>query len=213
VSPELEALELADSPQKWEALGFSVRHGTCQVGGVRLELGADGHGITGWRLAGIPGGTREIDGLRSSPAARPSPGEPSPAPDHPNGAIAVDHVVITSPNFDRTVTALQASGMGLRRVAERGDGARMGFRRLGAAILELVETTGAESGPARLWGLVIVVEDLRGLAERLGEDLGSIREAVQPGRQIATLGESAGLGQAVGFMSPESPSCRPLRSI
>jgi hypothetical protein len=48
-----------------------------------------------------------------------------------------------------------------------------------------------------------VVKELDALASRLGDRLGSIRDAVQPGRRIATLRESAGLGQAVAFMSPE----------
>ncbi len=39
-----------------------------------------------------------------------------------------------------------------------------------------------------------------------------IKPAVQPGRRIATLRESAGLGQAVAFMSLEADS-RALRSI
>jgi hypothetical protein len=202
VRPELTELELADSPHSWKALGFSVRDGTCDVGGVRLQLGAYGRGITGWRLAGIRAGTREIDGLKTAVAEA----SPAPAPQHPNGAIAVDHVVVTTPDFERTVTALQESGMPLRRVAERRGGGQMGFRRLGAAILELVEISGGEPRPARFWGLVVVVADLDALAERLADHLGSIHDAVQPGRRIATLRESAGLGQAVAFMSPDSPS-------
>jgi hypothetical protein len=82
----------------------------------------------------------------------------------------------------------------------------MGFRRLGPAILELVEAVDGAPAPARFWGLVVVVEDLDALAEQLGEHLGSIRRAVQPGRRIATLRESAGLGEAVAFMGPELPS-------
>jgi hypothetical protein len=82
----------------------------------------------------------------------------------------------------------------------------MAFRRLGPAVLELVEVDDAAPGPARFWGLVVIVADIEALAARLGDRLGSVREAVQPGRQIATLRESAGLGQAVAFMSPEPRS-------
>jgi hypothetical protein len=126
------------------------------------------------------------------------------AAEHPNGAIAIDHVVVTTADFDRTAAALEAAGMPLSRVDERRDERRIGFRRLGAAIVELVETKEGPDGPARFWGLVVVVDDLNALADRLGEQLGSIREAVQPGRRIATLRESAGLGEAVAFMSAES---------
>jgi hypothetical protein len=50
---------------------------------------------------------------------------------------------------------------------------------------------------------VIVVEDLRALADRLGEHLRPIKPAVQPGRQIATLKRTAGLVPAIAFMDPE----------
>jgi len=55
------------------------------------------------------------------------------------------------------------------------------------------------------WGLVIVVISLEELAQRLGDQLSEIRPAVQPGRRIATLRESAGLSPAIAFMSPEPP--------
>ncbi len=127
---------------------------------------------------GIPARGREIDGLPTELADDSTPAAPAT---HPNGAIAIDHVVITTPDFDRTAAALEAAGLLLRRVVQRPDARRMGFRRLGPAILELVETNEDASGPARFWGLVVIVEDLDALAERLGERLGSICDAVQPG--------------------------------
>jgi hypothetical protein len=119
--------------------------------------------------------------------------------EHPNGAIALDHVVILTPDFDRTAAALADRRMPLRREAER-NGARQGFRRLGPAIMEIVQ---APDGDTRFWGLVAIVSDLDALCERLGDDLGEPRPAVQPGRRIATLRRSAGLGPAIAFMDPE----------
>ena len=58
------------------------------------------------------------------------------------------------------------------------------------------------SGPARLWGLAFSVDDLERTAHSLGGLLGAPREAVQPGRRIATLRGQAGLGPAIAFMSP-----------
>ncbi len=200
--PELRALQLADPPRLWEAMGFRVGGVDCEIGGVHLSLGCPGSGITGWTLSGIADGTREIDGLETEVAGEVSPPE---AATHPNGAVAIDHVVVTTSGFDRTAAALEAVWMPLSREITGRQGARMGFRRLGPTILELVETKGGPSGPACFWGLVVVVEDLDVLAERLGEHLGSIRDAVQPGRRIATLREAAGLGEAVAFMSPEAP--------
>ena len=57
-------------------------------------------------------------------------------------------------------------------------------------------------GPARLWGLAFLVEDLEQTASALGELLGTRRDAVQPGRKIATLRPEAGLGPAIAFMTP-----------
>jgi hypothetical protein len=56
--PELAALEIADPPERWEALGFSVSADReIELGGVRLRLGADGEGIVSWTLRGIATGS------------------------------------------------------------------------------------------------------------------------------------------------------------
>jgi hypothetical protein len=43
-------------------------------------------------------------------------------------------------------------------------------------------------------------------AEALGDLLGSPRDAVQPGRRIATLRPEAGLGPAIAFMTSGAPA-------
>jgi hypothetical protein len=198
VRPELTAIRLADPPELWAKLGFAVVDREVSVGGVGVHLGAPGMGIVGWRLAGVDP-VAVIDGL----ATEVEPPDLPPAAEHDNGAVGIDHMVVVTPNFDRTAAALEAVGIPLRRIATRPDGHRMGFRRLGPAILELVEVSGTDSGPARFWGLVVVVRDLDALAARLGDQLGGVSDAVQPGRRIATLRDSAGLGQAMAFMTPE----------
>jgi hypothetical protein len=199
VKPELTALKLADPPARWGALGFSVHDSVVALGGVRVQLGERGEGIVEWQLAGIDP-VKDIDGLRTDVAAP----DPRPQLEHENGAAGLDHVVVTTAGFDRTAAALERAGMPLKRIITAPRGNRMGFRRLGPAILELVEVSGAARGQARFWGLVVVVRDLDALASRLGDRLGEIRDAVQPGRRIATLCDSGGLGQAVAFMSPEA---------
>ena len=92
------------------------------------------------------------------------------------------------------------AGLPLRRVTETPRGIRQGFRRLGPAILELVQAPRAER--PHLWGLTVIVQDIDALATRLGEHLGAVKPAVQPGRRIATLRGSAGLSPAVAFMDP-----------
>jgi hypothetical protein len=193
--PALVELAVADPPGRWAELGFEVVDERVELGGVRVRLGEPGEGIVSWTLSGVEEG--EIDGLLTHAWER------GPAGPRAQGhAIAVDHVVVLSPDFDRTSAALAGAGLPLRRIRDAG-GFRQGFRRLGPAILELVETPQAPDGPAAFWGLVVVVDDLEALARRLGERLGAIKEAVQPGRRIATLRPSAGLGPAIAFMDPE----------
>ena len=210
-SPELVQLEIADHTERWEALGFAVEDSRLEIGGVTIRLGASGRGITAWTISRTA--TGEIDGLPTGTADDTAtvPGPLSAAPaHHPNGAIAVDHVVVVTPDFDRTAASLEAAAMPLRRVRTvRGPGEdggfRQGFRRLGPAILELVEARDAPPGPARFWGLVIVVDHLDALASRLQQHLSPIKPAVQRGRRIATLRDSAGLSAKVAFMDPETP--------
>jgi catechol 2,3-dioxygenase-like lactoylglutathione lyase family enzyme len=191
--PALLALSVADAPERWEALGFAVSDGRIELGGVSLHLGAPGRGIAGWTLCGVAP-TGDIDGLATTVAEN----EATPPVNHPNGASAIDHVVVITPDFERTQRALEAAGLPLRRIRDAG-GFRQGFRRLGAAILELVEAREAPPGPARFWGLVVTVDDLGAVAEHTG----AVKPAVQPGRHIATLRRDCGLSLSVAFMDPE----------
>jgi hypothetical protein len=208
--PELAALTIADPPERWQALGFAVDGDRLELGGIAIMLGGPGRGITSWSLRNI-GPAADIDGL-TTVSSPPSPPDPVA---HPNTATGIDHLAIATPDFDRTREALERVGIPLSRVRHAfrpGNPAEgdpddpntfaQGFRRLGPAILELVEAKQAPPGPARFFGLVVVVADIQGLAERLGEDLGTPHPAVQEGRQIATLRRSAGLSTAVAFMTP-----------
>jgi hypothetical protein len=198
---ELAALQIADPPEAWQAVGFTVSaDGVLVLGGVELWLDAAGRGITGWTLRRISL-HHDVDGLPTGVTADPPP-RPDPHPPHPNGALGLDHVVVTTPDFERTLTALADAGIPLRRVRDAG-GFRQGFRRLGPAILEIVEARTMPAGPARFWGLVVTVADLVGLRARLAPHVGEIRDAVQPRRQIATLDQSAGLSPRIAFMDPE----------
>jgi hypothetical protein len=200
VRPELAELGLSDAPSCWAALGFAVAGSALDLGGVRVRLGEAGEGIVSWTLRGVE--VTDIDGLATVGPAPPGAPAPASPREHANGAVGIDHVVVVTPDFDRTAAALAAAGLALRRIREAG-GFRQGFRRLGPAVLELVEARAAPAGPARFWGLVVVVADLDALALRLGEHLGGVRDAVQPGRRIATVRRSAGLGPALAFMDPE----------
>jgi hypothetical protein len=215
---ELAALQIGDPPDAWSSLGFTVSDdGVVVLGGVELWLDAAGRGITGWTLRKVTL-HHDIDGLATGVTTDPPPA----GTQHPNGALGLDHVVVTTPDFDRTAAALDKAGIPLKRVQPDDAGAarqgeagrraggrpaagsfRQGFRRLGPAILEIVEAPKMPAGPARFWGLVVVVADLVGLRARLAPHVSEIRDAVQPGRQIATLSKDAGLSPQIAFMDPE----------
>jgi hypothetical protein len=209
--PTIDELTLADEPERWGALGFSVQGGCCLVGSVRLRLigRAAGRGLVSWSLRELTG--VDLDGLPTSRSRAPTR---VAAGAHPNGVVALDHIVAMSPTLDRTVPALESAGLRLRRIRELPTPAgapRQAFFRLGGEVLEVVEEPGGvavadgeRDRPARLWGLAFVVEDIDSAVERFGADAGPVHPAVQRGRQIATLRRSAGLAVPVALMSPRA---------
>src|SRR4029453_7983580 len=96
-----------------------------------------------------------------------------------------------------------ATGAPLKRVRELGD-ARQGFHRIGrgGVIVEVVDRAEVADDPAAFWGVVINVSDLDAATALIGPDLvGAAKDAVQPGRRIATVRSEAGLGLPVALMS------------
>ncbi len=205
--PTLDELAIADTPGAWAAAGFRVEGDQAEVGTVRLRLEGPGpaRGIAGWSVRGAS--TAELDGLPTTLSERP----PAAGAPHPNGTVALDHVVVMSPALERTMAALEAAGFDLRRVRDEptpGGAPRQAFFRMGEVVLEVVQAPDGTAlrsqpdGPARLWGLAFGIEDMDLTARSLGPLLGDPRPAVQPGRTIATLRRSAGLGPAIAFMTP-----------
>lgn len=170
---------LGDPPEAWERLGFAVEDGIVALGEERLHLTGRGGGILEVRAPGV--GAGDVDGL----ALRAEERAAAVAADHPNGATVVDHVVVLTGSLERTAGALQAAGLDLRRTA-----GTMAFLRLGSYILEVVERGG---DPARFWGLVVVVPDPGAVP-----GAGPVKDAVQPGRRIATVKD---LGTELALMS------------
>jgi hypothetical protein len=206
-------IALADEPERWAALGFAVEDDAVRLGAVRLRLAGEsaGRGIVAWSLHGV--GSIELDGMPTTLADGP---EAAGAPaEHPNGVLAVDHVVAMTPALERTVQALRDAGLDLRRIREQPTPAgapRQAFFRLGAEILEVVQEPehviaargdGGADRPARLWGLALLAPDLDRTVAALGDRAGEAREAVQPGRRIATVKRSAGLAVPVALISPK----------
>lgn len=209
VTTTVDELRIGDEPSAWAALGFSVDGDLCVVGDVRLRLAGSegGRGLVGWSLRGAAG--TELDGLPTALSDREPPADSTA---HPNGVAALDHVVAITPALERTVAALRAAGLDLRRIREEPTPAgapRQAFFRLGATILEVVqeppeaiERGGGPDRPAFFWGLAFRAPDLDATVAGLGDRVGEIRPAVQPGRRIATLRRSAGLSLPVALIAP-----------
>jgi hypothetical protein len=177
---DLVTLAIADEPEPWADLGFAVEHRQLVLGGVTLELvgRGRGEGIVGWTLGAAP---------------------PVDAPDHPNGAVALDHVVMLTADFEATRDELVAQGLDLRRERDDLRDTRMAFFRAGSTIVEL---TAVPEGETRLWGLVAVIPSVDQPAPMLAPHLGEPRDAVQPGRRIVTLRDTPGISPALAFLTP-----------
>jgi catechol 2,3-dioxygenase-like lactoylglutathione lyase family enzyme len=210
-------LELADDAGAWRDLGFTVSDaGHCRVGTVELAFtpvapGARG-AVTGWTLAGVPDeGLRDVDGLATAVGEPPPAGDDEGDAEHPIGALRIDHLVVLTPDLDRTVQAVERTlGLPLRRTRDgtaSGQAVRQAFFRMGEVILEVVgppvpdpDRAGA---PATFFGVAVTVGSLDAAYERLGPDrLGPPKPAVQSGRSIATVRSAAGLQVALALMTP-----------
>ena len=177
----LDALDVAGDRAAWEDAGFSIeRDDTIRVGQVTFRIGIGTKGVGSWHLS---------DNVHSS--TRP----------HPNGATILDHLVVFTDDSERTTKDYAELGWEPRRVRDVGNGTTQTFFKTGEVIIELVGPIPNVRGE-RLWGLAFTVSDLDACAVLLGEKLGRIKNAVQPGRRIATLRhEACGLTVPIAFMS------------
>ena len=211
--PSIAELTVAADPPAWVAAGFRVEGDSARVGRIRLRLAGAGKGPRiRWALRRPA--SLELDGL---PTERTDEPLPAAAPPHPNGVERLDHVVAFSGDLERTIAALEAGGLDFRRLREGPTPAgslRQAFFRLGETILEVVEhppVTAAAAdrdAPSRFYGLAFLVGDIDAAARVLGDRLGEVRAAVQPGRRIATFARGAGLGLPVALMTPD-PAVKP----
>lgn len=188
----VDELEVADPPDAWTRAGFSVdSDAVCRVGSVRIRLvGRDrGTGIIGWSLGDLPtdGIFDVLDGVHTTP----SDAVTAPPATHPNGVTAIDHIVLLSPDLDRTIASMAAIGVEPRRERDTelgGRRMRQVFFRFGEVIIEVVGSPEAASeGPSKLWGITYVVDDIDASAAFFGDHTAPVKDAVQPGRRITTV--------------------------
>ena len=203
-------LQVADAPEAWRNAGFAVVEDVCEVGSVRLRLvGREaGRGVVGWGLSGVD--VTEVDGVPvvgfDTSSLVPHDRSPSGSGYSTNGTVAIDHLVLMTPDLDRTLDALAGIGLEPRRHRDGelgGNAVRQVFYRLGEVVLEVVGDPQAHGeGPASIWGITFTVADIDATAALLGDGVGRVKDAVQPGRRITTLrGRDLGISTAVAFIS------------
>jgi hypothetical protein len=195
---------VADEASAWAAAGFTVMEDIACIGtvAVRLVGPTDAHdrGIVSWSLSDASLSGPEIDGLATTVARSVAACE---AVEHPNGSTSIDHIVIATPDWARTIDALAAVGFELRRERAASRSTKQGFFRAGEVIVEVVGPTEASGDPAPAWfyGLALTVADLDETKRFFGPRLSEPKAAVQPGRRIATLSHDDGVSPSLAFMS------------
>ncbi len=225
----LLALTVADAPEVWSGLGFAVDAISVRIGSTSIvcsgsaENDPPSKGITDWMLTADDGPLPErIDGLLTGSVTYGdgAPTATTPAARHTNGVTSIDHLVVMTPDVDRTVAALEDLGMECRR---RREGAaygsatmRQAFFWLGSpdgganerVILEVVGPDTVDpakaNDPAKFFGLALTCADLDSTAAFFGDLVKPPVEAVQAGRRIATLSSRAGSTVAIALMSPHT---------
>ena len=203
---ELDGLVVGDEPEAW-AERASPSTTTASCGSVRCASGWRAGGRQADPLVGAAGRTcrasTSVDGLPTAVTDEPAC-EPAV---HPNGVL---HRPPRGPHARRRPHGRRARRLGVEvRRSREVDAAQYGFAavqtffRLGEPILELlggIEPSG--DGPAGFFGLAYTVADIDALPALYGPALGTVKDAVQPGRRIATLRhKSFDMSVATAFMS------------
>ena len=202
--PVLIQLEIDDPASAWESAGFAVGDdGSCLVGAITIRFGGhtSGGGIRSWSLTDLDTGVTSIDGLDLITA-----GDPAPPVSHPNTVRQIDHLVVQTPDVDRTVEALAAVGLEERRrrhTESYGSPMTQVFHRAGEVIIEVVgPPTASGDEPASFFGLAFTLDDLDAPVDLLGDAVGDRKPAVQEGRDRRGLRhERLGLSVPVLLMS------------
>lgn len=202
----LVSIVVGGTSDPWEALGFTVDEGgRIPFLNGALEFTGSDSGLLGLVVHIVDDVDDVVDLPSDVEGIALASGVSAPALDHPNGSYELDHLVIITDALERTSDAVTATlGLERRRIRETST-VRQAFHRFGpqrGCILELVENLEAQR--PSLFGLVVNVADLDAMAERYGPDvISEPKDAVQPGRRIATVRKRAGLGVATALMTPE----------
>ncbi|MBC95743.1 hypothetical protein CL649_02630 [bacterium] len=205
---QLIEINLTDDALSWERIGFEIvtenSIQTIIVGNTKLcfEEIDEVKGITSVHVEGIK---KNVDSLNFNPTALSS--KNFEASFHHNRIERIDHLVVTTPNPDRTTKALVKAGVtlsGIRTFGSSPNQTRQSFFWLGDVILELVGPHQApKAGKPLFWGLALVSSDINETVRHLGDLCTPLKDAIQPGRKITTVKtRDLSIGVAIAIMSP-----------
>lgn len=207
----LAALVVGGEAATWRSLGFACVDGSFSMSDVVVHVRAGAPGLLGWTFESGRTGHVDIDGIPTE-LVESAPVLPTVSPLAVTSVVGLDHVVVNTDDAGRTSAAIERElGLPVRRVRELGNGATQTFHKAANTVIEVVSGPHITEPGARLWGMVASVADVAALAAdvtaRLGDDaLSRPKPAVQPGRTIATVRASVGLGVPFAFMSPHVPT-------
>jgi len=202
----LQRLVIGDEPSAWASAGFVVDDNAVVLGKTVVELvGSSGdRGVLGWSIDGV---STDLDGLASVIVPDHQPGDPT---SHPNMVFAIDHVVVSSDMPSRTAAAFEAVGIGERKrrtfAGPDGREREQRFFWAGRVIVELMGPSTPSVDRERsvaFWGLALASANLEIASSVLGDLLGDLKDAVQPGRKITTLRtRDLDISVPIALMSP-----------
>ena len=204
-SARIGELVIGGSRANWAQVGINFSHdGVFAIGEVVLRINETlPPGVHSWALSNIDSTVVSIDGISTTGNVANDRIEYNDAQGFVLTPLGIDHVVVNTPDLERTSLALhEATGAELKRIRDAGNGVRQGFHRLGDVIIEIVSAPSMPPGNASLWGFVLNVADVHEVAAYLGPDvLSPPKPAVQKNRLIATFRGAVGLGVPVALMS------------
>ena len=204
-SARIGELVIGGSRANWAQVGINFSHdGVFAIGEVLLRIDeALPPGMHSWALSNIDSTVVSIDGISTTGNVANDRIEHNDAQGFVLTPLGIDHVVVNTPDLERTSLALhEATGAELKRIRDAGNGVRQGFHRLGDVIIEIVSAPSMPPGNASLWGFVLNVADVHEVAAYLGPDvLSPPKLAVQKNRLIATFRGAVGIGVPVALMS------------
>ena len=101
---QLTALMVGDRIERWHAIGFAEEP-TITIGSTLISSVEDGSGICTAAVDQVD----SLDGLALRPQAAVADAMASPAPSrHGNGVVAIDHIVVMTPDSGRTTSNFEA---------------------------------------------------------------------------------------------------------